>query len=253
MTLTLAQPKTTPSPLSRWDPRWKLAALLPAAVVVALLRTLPAAAAALLLAWSLVLLGRVPLRWYLLRTGILVLFLLLFVAWLPFLPAPGPGWQIGAVPVSAAGLYLAVMVLLKAVAIVTLMMVLWVTGPLEATLKAAQALRLPGLFVHIIFLTYRYLFLLAEEFGRLRVALRVRGFRNRGNRHSYRIVGHVSGMLLVRSYERAERVAAAMRARGFDGRFRCLTACHTRPADVAAFFSLIVPIMGLLLWDLWRR
>jgi cobalt/nickel transport system permease protein len=45
--------------------------------------------------------------------------------------------------------------------------------------------------------------------------------------------------LLVRGYERGERVGQAMRCRGFDGRFRSLTAFRTRPADVLAFAVVV--------------
>jgi cobalt/nickel transport system permease protein len=98
-------------------------------------------------------------------------------------------------------------------------------------------------------LTYRYVFVLAEELRRLRIALRVRGYRNRPTRHSYRTMGHVAGTLLVRGYERAERVGQAMRCRGFDGRFRSLTAFHTTPADVL-FFAVVLGGAGALVgWD----
>jgi len=96
----------------------------------------------------------------------------------------------------------------------------------------------PGLLVHLALLSYRYLFVLADELARLRVALRVRGYRNRATRHSYRTAGHVAGTLLVRGYERAERVGQAMRCRGFDGRFRSVTAFRTTKADL--LFCLLV-------------
>jgi cobalt/nickel transport system permease protein len=98
-------------------------------------------------------------------------------------------------------------------------------------------------------MSYRYLFVLADELARLRIALRVRGYRNRANRHSYRTAGHVAGTLLVRGYERAERVGQAMRCRGFDGQFRSLTAFHTRPADVLAFLVVTAGAAALCAWD----
>ena len=148
------------------------------------------------------------------------------------------------------GLGVAVLLALKALAVVTLMLVLLATAPLDATLKAGHALRVPGLLVHLGLLTYRYLFVLASELRRLRVALRVRGYRSRATRHSYRTVGHVAGTLLVRSVERAERVSQAMRCRGFDGHFRSLVSFHTRARDVAAFLLLAGGAVGLLLWDI---
>ena len=134
------------------------------------------------------------------------LFVALFTLPLPFLlDGPGPV-SVGPLTVSWCGLGLAVFVAAKALTVLTLMLVLLASAPLEDTLKAAHALRVPGLLVQLAVLTYRYIFVLAGELARLRVALRVRGYRNRANRHSYRTVGHVAGALLVRGYERAERV-----------------------------------------------
>jgi len=154
---------------------------------------------------------------------------------------------------SPAGIILAALIVLKSLTIVTLMLVLWITAPLDETLKAAHALHVPGLLVQMMVLTYRYVFVLGEELGRLRIALRVRGYRNRPTLHSYRTVGHVTGTLLIRGYERAERVGQAMRCRGFDGYSRSLTEFHTRLADVAGFCAIVLAAGGLLVWDLVRR
>ncbi len=248
MTLALEPVLGSSSPLGRFDPRWKLAALMPAAFVTALLQTVPAALAALLFAWVLVFLGRIPLCWYLRRMAGLVGFLALFVVWAPWL-VPGDGWDIGPLRLSIAGLTIGLLIFLKALAIVTLMLVLWTTASMDCTLKAAHALHLPGLIVQLLVLTYRYIFLLGEELARLRIALRVRGFRNRPSLHSYRTVGHVAGALILRGYERAERVSQAMRCRGFDGRHRSLAEFRTRPADVVLFGLIIASAAGLCLLD----
>jgi cobalt/nickel transport system permease protein len=142
--------------------------------------------------------------------------------------------------------------LVKAVALVSLAAVLLVSAPLDATLKAAHALWLPGLLVQLALLSYRYLFVLGDELARLRVALRVRGFRNRANLHAYRTVAAATGTLLVRGHERAERVAAAMRCRGFDGRFRSLVEFRTRTLDVLAFVVIVAGVVGLCWLDVMR-
>jgi cobalt/nickel transport system permease protein len=126
-------------------------------------------------------------------------------------------------------------------------------APFHVTLQAAHRLHVPGLLVQLTLLTYRYLFLLAGEFRRLRTALRVRGFRSGMNAHSYRTVAHVTGALLVRSHERAERVGQAMRCRGFDGTFRSLVEFRTSRADVLFFLLLSGSMLGLLAWDIATR
>jgi cobalt/nickel transport system permease protein len=240
------------SPLARFDPRWKLASLAPATLLVSLLRTLPACAAAFAGALLLALLARLPFRWFLIRLGSVTLFLALFLLWLPFL-REGPTWDVGPLSFSQKGTLLALTLWLKALSMVSLVLVLCASAPVGVTLKAAQALHVPGLLIHLVLLTYRYVHLLADELARLRVALRIRGYRPRGNWHSYRTVGQVAGVLLVRGYERAERVSQAMRCRGFDGHFRSLVEFHTRWHDLAGFLGILASAVALLAWDMLSR
>lgn len=253
MTLALDLPPCPDSPVRRLDPRWKLAALLLAVLSIALLRGLSAAGLALAGSLLLALLGRLPARWFLRRLGATLLFLSLFALPLPLLIDEGPAWQLGPLRLSLGGACLALLLITKALAILTLTLVLLATAPFDATLKAAHALRVPGLLVQLAVLSYRYVFVAADELARLRIALRVRGYRNRADRHSYRTVGHVAGTLLVRSYERAERVGQAMRCRGFDGHFRSLAEFATRPADVGAFLLITSAALSILIGDWWWR
>ena len=238
MTLLFTPPPRTASPLGRLDPRWKLAAVALAAVAAAVVHTPAAALAALAGAALLAVLGRLPLRWSLTRVGAAAFVVAVFAV-------PPIFFR----PEAAAT---ALVLTCKAAALVTLALVLLATAPLDATLKAAHALHAPGLLVQLTLLSYRYLFLLADELGRLRIALRVRGYRNRANLHSYRTIGAVTGALLVRGWERAERVGQAMRCRGFDGRFRSLSKFHTTAADVLMFTAVVAGAAGVCVID-WLR
>jgi cobalt/nickel transport system permease protein len=244
MTLAFSVPPCPDSPLRRLDPRWKLAALSLTLVLAGLLQgLLPASVAlagSLLLAW----LGQLPRRWFLSRLVLVLLFVAPFALTLPLL-FPGDSWW--------PGVRLGLLLVLKAMTLLALALVLFTSSPLADTLKAAHALRVPGLLVQLFGLTYRYAFLIAGELGRLRVALRARGYRNRPTRHSYRTIGHVAGTLLVRSHERGERVAQAMRCRGFEGQYRSLADFHTRVSDVVFFLLLVAGAVALLLWDLAQR
>ena len=250
MTLIFTPPPRTDSPLSRLDPRWKLAAVASAAAAAAVVHTPLAAGAALAGAALLAALGRLPPRWCLTRVGAAVLFVAVFAVPLVFFHRrDNRAWTVGPATLSAAGAETALVLVCKAAALVLLALVLLATAPLDATLKAAHALRVPGLLVQLTLLSYRYLFLLADELGRLRIALRVRGYRNRANLHSYRTIGAVTGSLLVRGWERAERVGQAMRCRGFDGRFRSLSGFRTTAADVLAFVAVVGGAVGVCLLD----
>ena len=249
MTLAFTPPPRTASPLSRLDPRWKLAALALAGAAAAVVHTAPAAAAALAGALALALLGRLPWRWWVTRVAPAVLFVAVFALPPVLFHQGGPVWRIGPATLSADGAETAAVLLCKAAALVTLALVLLATAPLDATLKAAHSLHAPGLLVQLTLMSYRYLFLLADELRRLRIALRLRGYRNRANVNSYRTIGAVTGALLVRGWERGERVGQAMRCRGFDGRFRSLSGFRTTTADVLAFAAVVGASAGVCLLD----
>ncbi|MFO0877186.1 MAG: energy-coupling factor transporter transmembrane component T [Gemmataceae bacterium] len=230
-------PPLIDSPLARLDPRWRLACLVLTLGLTASVRRWPSALACLGLALLLAALASMDWRWFVHRLAVVAGLLALFIVPLPFLSRDAWGF---------AGV-----MTLKVLALFTLSTTLLVTGRLETTFRAAQALWVPGLLVHLLLLTYRYIFLLADELARLRVALRVRAFRNRPNLHSYRTVAAASGTLLVRSYERAERVESAMRCRGFDGTFRTLSSFSTHSADVLALLAVVLVLAGILALELW--
>jgi len=254
VTLALRDPRTPDSPLARWDPRWKLAGVLVLAAGTAALRHPGPAAAALAAGVALTRLGRIPARRVAARLALLAPAVVPFLIILPFTLDPaGPGWDVGPVRVSAAGVRAGAGVALRCLAIGCCALVLTGTAPLPRTLAAAHALRLPGAVAQVAQLAYRYAFLLFDEARRVRVAVRVRGFRPRTDAHTYRTLGRVAGAILVRGGDRAEQVAAAMRARGFDGTYRTLIPFRTTPADVVAFVLVTAGTAGLLGWDRWPQ
>jgi cobalt/nickel transport system permease protein len=243
-------PTATDGPGPLLDPRWKLAAAAVAVCAALTLHALPAALLGLLAALALALAARLPPRWFAARLGGVLLAVALFALPLPLLlDGPGPAWQWGPVRLSARGAEVGLLLAVRALTVVALTLTLLATTPVDTLLRAAHSLRVPGLLVQVALMTYRYLFVLSDELRRLRLAVRVRGFRNRTSRHAYRTAGQVAGTLLVRGHERAERVYHAMRCRGFDGRFRSLADFRTRPADVAAFLLVAGAAAGLAVLD----
>jgi cobalt/nickel transport system permease protein len=225
---------------------------LSAAMACALLHRLGPATLALVGALTLAALARAPWPWLIRRLIALALVLLFFLVWLPLFPDPQDStFTFLGLELSFSGCYRALTLLIRTLALATILLVLWATTEPPELFQAAAGLRVPGVLVQVTALTYRYLFLLVEEWRRLRIAWRSRGFRLRMNRHGYRTVGHAAGALLVKSHDRADRVAQAMRCRGFDGRFRTLHVFQTRRRDVAAAGAMVVASLALVVWDWW--
>ncbi|OWK36972.1 cobalt ECF transporter T component CbiQ [Fimbriiglobus ruber] len=250
MTLAVRDSSIPDSPLARWDARWKLAAFIVAVIGTISLRTPVAGAVALATGVLLAFVSRIPVGVLAGRIGGLALAVLPFIALVPLTQAGGgSGWDVGPVRVSEHGLIAAVVIALRIVAVGTFALVLIRTGPLARTFAAAHDLLVPGVIVQVAQLAHRYTFLLAAEARRVRVALKTRGFRAGTNRHTYRTLGHGVGSLLVRSGDRADRVADAMRCRGFDGTYRSATEPRTTRADVVAFLAAAVAMAALVLVD----
>lgn len=253
MTLAFDLPSVRESPLRRWDARWKVAGILLSVGLLAPVRTLLPSIVATGGMLAIAALANVRPVWFARRLGIVLGLLSFFAVWLPFLDPSEPRFDCLGASLSIHGLERFGAILAKTAAMVGLILCLAASSPLEEAFAAAHRLRLPGPIVQVVLLSYRFVHLLAEEFGRLRIALRVRAFRNRADLHSWRTIGNVSGTLLVRSHDRAERVGQAMRCRGFDGSFRSLRAFRTRWFDPIATAALSSAALGLLLWDLARR
>ena len=98
---------------------------------------------------------------------------------------------------------------------------------------------------------YRYLAVLTAEAGRLNRARLSRSavVEGRGGgsvRWRAGVVGGMVGSLFLRSYERSERVYAAMQARGFDGEFRSMGGRPLATADWLAFAVVAAAIVAFV-------
>ena len=96
-------------------------------------------------------------------------------------------------------------------------LLVWLTNttPFDQLLTAMRRLGVPKLFISTLSFMYRYLFVLFDEFNRMRRARQARTFIRR-RVPDPRASAQLLGMVLLRSLDRAERVHAAMLARGME-------------------------------------
>lgn len=180
-------------------------------------------------------------------------FMLVLLVSLPFTVPGAPVLTLGPLSASQPGLGLAVLILLKANAVVLALLAL--VGTLEPVVlgHALARLGVPEKLAHLLLMTVRQIHLLHAEFLRLRQAMRARAFRPRSDRHTWRSYGWLMGMLLVRSLARSQRILAAMRCRGFQGRLYLLDSSRWGAMDTLAAIGLIVALAALSTLDLLSR
>jgi len=115
------------------------------------------------------------------------------------------------------------------------------TTPTADLLAGLRRLHVPDVFVMLLSFIARYMHVFADQLRSLRTALASRAPHLRG-RALLRSLGSISGNLLVRSYERGERVYAAMLSRGYTGELPSATVSRVGPAEV------LLVICALLTW-----
>jgi cobalt/nickel transport system permease protein len=207
-------------PLGRLDPRASL--VLTVAFVVGVVATPPGswrvlAAEGLTIAFAVGLSGVAPSS--LLRRW------LGFVVPVGFLAAVvAPGHPARAY-LGVVGVALAIVV--KNSLAFTAMMVLAHVVPFRSLLAAMGRLGMPPLVVSTLQFMERQIHILGDELGRMVQARRSRTFRRSG-RLDFGLLSGLIGTLFLRSFERGERVHAAMLARGWDGTARTLDGADDR-------------------------
>ena len=249
------------SALHRLDARVQLPLTLGFILVTALLPVRAWAVYLLLVAvvWAAALFSELGLGYVLKRSLIALPFAL---AALPVLfTIPGaPLWYIGSLTISQPGLERFAAVLLKSWISVQAAILLAGTHNLSELLLAMRALRFPRLLVAVMGLMWRYLYLIVDEAARLMRARQARSGEaaseqgKKGGTVVWRakVTGGMAGSLLLRSFERSERVYAAMLARGYDGEVRSLSVpgistIHRRVLWTGLTVLAILLLFGILL------
>jgi cobalt ECF transporter T component CbiQ len=211
-----------------WDPRLKLALLVVAVGLNVIIAHLSLSVALFVVSLGLAFWSKIPGKYF-------ALFFLA-PAWATLIVFLGFSAGFGTTPVVTVGpltLYREGMVQgLSAAARVASdmgwMAVVFLTTPFNRVLEALTWFRVPTILIDTIAMTYRYAFLLIDEFQRMRDAARSRGgLRSYGN--AQRSTAMVLSQVILRAYDRAGRIQNAMVARGANA----ITQPRQNPAEPA--------------------
>jgi cobalt/nickel transport system permease protein len=235
--------------LQRIDPRVKVAALLGLLLAVAFLRSFYVLLGMYCLTLVLAAVSSIPLRFFVKRVW---LFIPLFagVIVIPSLfnvVRPGEAiwtiwdfggevtlgpWSLGtSLAVTRQGLEGAAMLVLRVATSVSLAVLLALTTHWADLLKALRVFFVPRIFILILSMTYRYIFLLLGLAGDMFVARTSRMVGPSSPREDRRFVAAGMGMLLGKSHTMSDEVYAAMVSRGYIGEPMSMHTFRTRGID----------------------
>lgn len=167
--------------------------------------------------------GRLPMRllvgWYSMPVLFVVTISILFMF-------TEPGEELASiqlldqrVAVTDNGVLLLVKLLLRALAVVTFSLAVFMTTKYSHLAQIASRI-MPQSLANIFLLSYRFTFETTDEMSDVIDAIHARnGNLVRGASRQTRLFAGIFGLAFVHAFERAERIAKAMEARGFSGSF----------------------------------
>lgn len=239
--------------IHRADPRARLVAALLLTVPMALVATPWTAGISVAVGLGLVCLAVLSPAAVLSRLLAVNLFIAFLWLFLPFSTPGAPLLHFGGLTLTKEGLDLALLLTFKSNAVVLCLMALMGSIPVQDMGPAMQSLRLPAKLCHLFLFTFRYIFVIRKEYQTMTRAMNARGFKPKTNLHTYRSYAWLVGMLLVKSWDRAERVNRAMLCRGFQGRFYTLTQFNFTTADIFFITTAALAALGVVACDLLHR
>ena len=197
--------------------------------------------------FSLTLIARLPLFHLIKKLFVLLPFLLVITASIPFIKedrlAGGYNLGLGGISLSRSGLWILWNVLIKSCLGVFSIILLYSTTTFPQLVKGLERLGTPGIFTVLSAFMYRYSFLLVDEIHRMK---RARDSRSFGGRWVWQLktMGDMVGTLFLRSFNRAERVYVAMLSRGYQGTMPGVTLERFGLGEY--LFMLIVPVLLIM-------
>ncbi|MFC1848684.1 cobalt ECF transporter T component CbiQ [candidate division CSSED10-310 bacterium] len=235
------------SVIHRLDPRVKILVTICFTFSTALSNNFIVLGSLFIVALILAFWAHLPVRLVIKRLLRLNLFMLLLWFVLPFTTPGAAVFYLHSWALSEAGIWLSLAITVKGNTIVLFYTTLLGTVELSVLGHALAQLKIPAKLTHLFLFTIRYVDVFHHEYERLSRALKTRCFQPGFNSHTYRTYGYLVALLLTRSLDRAERVLAAMKCRGYQGKFYILTRFAMRSSDL--LFGVVSGfIFFILIW-----
>lgn len=237
-----------PGLLQSFDPRVKAATILLFVLLAMFTRSISVLGILYVLCLVLVVLSRIKLGFFLKRTWIFIPLFSLMIA-IPALfsfVSPGtPVMSMGVLCVTRQGMMAACIFIGRVITSVSFIVLLSITTRHFELLKALRSFGVPQMFVMVLGITYRYIYLFVEIVENTYLAIKSRVGSKIHYRKGQNIMAWNIAHLWARSYLLNEQVYNAMLSRGFRGEPVVLNQFQIRPRDWWWVFGSVAMILLL--------
>jgi cobalt/nickel transport system permease protein len=154
-------------------------------------------------------------------------------------------FKLFALTVTDNGLAVFFTVLIKSFLCILLVASLLLSSDEIELLGGLRRIYLPSIIVSIIYLMYRYTFLIVEESRTGQMAIKSRVFK----RYSYGTINkklvHLMSNLFIKSVDRAENIYKSMESRGFNGSFYIMESKKKMKVSniIILLFFILLPVL----------
>lgn len=240
------------SPIHRFDPRAKIITFTLLLISFVFVQKISVAFLALLFSLILLLVSKLPIRFILKRVQMVLIFVLPLLIIMPLTVRGTELFSVFGISATREGLWYASLIVIRSMAAVILILTMLGSMRFDTTIKALYTLKVPKTLVQMLMFTYRYIFVIIDEFMSMWRAMSAKGFNPRTNMYGLSVMGNMVGMLIVKSYERGERVYQAMISRGYTGNPKTRTAFAMRRTDyvlstILVGFAILVHINTVMM------
>lgn len=157
----------------------------------------------------------------------------------------------GGLPPSEERVTLVLLLTFKGLNSLSIMFIMFFSQSMAEILNGLAYMKLPSSFITILFLSWRYVFILGEKFIQMHKALISRLFKPGFNRRSFKAYGEVMGGMLVKSIDTSDKVYIAMASRGFDGTMPTTSPRKIKWLDIFKSTIMVGSVILLKIIEKW--
>ena len=232
------------------DPRVKIMSTIGLLIAVGLSHNIPVILGLYVITLILARLSAVPMGFFVKRVWLFMPFFTGIIALPAFFITPGPPLvqlPLGLV-ITRTGAETALFLLLRVSTSVSLAILLVLTTPWNTVLKALGVLRVPDVFVLMLGMTYRYIYLFLHTTNDMFLSRKSRVVGRLSGGEERHLIAATAGTLLGKSLHLSSEVYLAMQSRGFRGYPRTLDTFKLRVADwLAVAIVLLITVTAIWL------
>jgi len=112
----------------------------------------------------------------------------------------------------------ALLIVLRANALILFTLLIFHDKTLFDIAASLHTLKVPDKLISLFFFVGKFVIIIKEEFETTKKVMKIRNFKSKSNAFSYKIYANVIGMMIVKCFDRAEKLKNSMILRNFQGK-----------------------------------